>query len=149
MTRIAQEPFDAPDSTALRDAMQAEVLERYGGETEPGAKPTAQDVAVFLVARDDDGTPLGCGGLRVIDGATAEIKRMYVVPAARGRGLGAQILTALENEARARGVTRVKLETGPRQPEAIAVYLRAGYEPIPCWGAYATERMSRCYGRDL
>jgi GNAT superfamily N-acetyltransferase len=147
--QIAPEPFDAPDSVALRDAMQAEVRERYGGDTEPGAKPSARDVTVFLVARDEDGTPLGCGGLRPVDADTAEIKRMYVAPAARGRGLGALLLAALEDEARALGISRLQLETGPRQPEAIAVYIRAGYAPIPCWGAYATERMSRCYGRTL
>jgi len=147
--RVAQEPFDAPDSTALRDAMQAEVLARYGGETEPGAKPSAENVVVFLVARDDEGRAIGCGGLRVIGDGVGEIKRMYVVPARRGQGLGARLLEALEDAAQARGITRLQLETGPRQPEAIAVYTRAGYEPIPCWGAYATERMSRCYGRTL
>ncbi len=64
---IAPEPYDAPDGTRLRAAMEAELHDRYGGESEPGAKPSAEDVLVFLVARDVDGTALACGGLRRLD----------------------------------------------------------------------------------
>jgi GNAT superfamily N-acetyltransferase len=66
----------------------------------------------------------------------AELKRMYVVPDARGRGVATALLSALEGAARDRGWTTLRLETGPRQPEAIALYTRAGYRPIEAFGAY-------------
>ena len=72
---------------------------------------------------------------------------MWVRPAARGRGVGRALLAALEDEARARGVTRMKLETGDRQPEAVAMYLRAGYARCACWGAYAEAHDSVCFTR--
>ena len=148
--RIAAEPFDSPDAVALCDAQQADIRARYGfRDTEPGVKPSAADVTVFLVARDDDGTPLGCGALRGLDGGVVELKRMYTVPAARGRGVGRAVLTALEDEARARGFTLARLETGDRLPEAHRLYARAGYAPIPCWGAYASSAISLCLERVL
>ncbi len=147
--RVVPEPFDGPDARALRDAQRDELIARYGRDAEPGTKPTAEDVLVFLVARDDDGTPLGCGGLRRLDDATAEIKRMYVPPQGRGRGVGASILQALEEQARAHGITALKLETGPQQPDAIRLYARHGYVRIPCWGAYAGEPDSLCMERSL
>ena len=90
----------------------------------------------MLVARDDDGTALGCGALRVLGDGVAEVKRMYVAPSARGRGIARAVLAGLEDAARDRGWTTLRLETGPRQPEAIALYTRAGYRPIEAFGGY-------------
>ena len=90
----------------------------------------------MLVARDEDGTALGCGALRGIADGVGELKRMYVVPAARGRGVAKVVLAALEDDARDRGWTTLRLETGPRQPEAIALYTGAGYRPIEAFGVY-------------
>jgi putative acetyltransferase len=106
-------------------------------------------VTAFLIARADDGRPLGCGALRSLGEPVVEIKRMYVRPEARGRGVGAAILEALEREARRLGFKVVRLETGPLQPEAISLYARAGYREIPCFGAYAGAAMSRCFERRL
>ena len=148
--RIAAEPFDSPDAVVLREAQQADIRARYGArDTEPGVKPSAADVTVFLVARADDGTPLGCGALRDLGGGVVELKRMYTVPQARGRGVGRAVLRALEEEARARGFTLARLETGDRLPEAHRLYARAGYRPIPCWGAYAGSEISLCLERAL
>jgi GNAT superfamily N-acetyltransferase len=147
--RIAPEPYDAPEPAALRAEGEAEVTARYGVDNEPGVKPSAADVAVFVVARDDDGVPVGCGALRRLDADTLEIKRMYVQPSARGRGLGALLLHALEEEAMALGARRLCLETGPRQPEAMALYQRAGYRRVPCFGAYAGHLGSLCFERLL
>jgi len=148
--RIAAEPFDSPEAVALCEAQQADVRARYGSrDTEPGVKPSAADVTVFLVARADDGTPLGCGALRDLGGGVAELKRMYTVPAARGRGVGRAVLAALEDEARRRGFRLARLETGDRLPEAHRLYARAGYQPIPCWGAYAGSAISLCLERAL
>jgi len=146
---IAPEPFDAPDGAALRAAMEREMVERYGEDLEPGAKPTAADVAVFLVARDRAGAAVGCGALRRLGDGAVELKRMYVRPGARRLGAGAALLAALEAAAQRLGASTVRLETGPGQPEAIALYERAGYRPIPCWGAYAELEGTLCFERAL
>lgn len=103
---------------------------------------------VFLVARRD-GEPVGCGGLRRLDPRTAEVKRMYVVPARRGTGVAAAVLRALEDEARAAGMTRLVLETGTGQRAGMRFYEREGFTPCACWGAYADSPISRCYERDI
>jgi GNAT superfamily N-acetyltransferase len=123
----------------LTTDQQAEIRARYGGKEEPGAKPSAADVSVVLVAREDDGTPLGCGALRALGEDVAEVKRMYVVPAARGRGVSKAVLAALEDAARERGWTTLRLETGSLQPEAIGLYTAAGYRPIAAFGAYVGD----------
>ena len=115
---------------------QAEVRARYDGKGEPGTPPSAADISLVLVARDDEGTALGCGALRVLADGVAEVKRMYVVPTARGRGVARAVLTGLEDAARDRGWTTLRLETGQRQPEAVALYTQAGYRPIAAFGSY-------------
>jgi GNAT superfamily N-acetyltransferase len=137
--RTEQVPWDDPDVQRLAADQQAEVRARYGGKDEPGAHPSAADVGVVLVARDDDGTALGCGALRALGDGVAEVKRMYVVPAARGRGVSHAVLGALEDAARERGWTTLRLETGPRQPEAIGLYTSAGYGPVEAFGAYVGD----------
>jgi putative acetyltransferase len=155
---IREEPFDSPDAAALRRALRADLDARYGADLEPGTKLTAADAAVFLVAREgteglaDDpasAPALGCGALRAVDGETVEIKRMYVVPEARGRGIGRLLLRALEARGRAMGFRRIVLETGIEQPEAIALYAGHGFVPVPCWGAYSGVSTSHCFERRL
>jgi putative acetyltransferase len=145
---IEREPFDSPAAQALREELLADLIARYGFDSEPGTKPTAADMPVFLVARNH-GDPIGCGGLRPIEPGLVEIKRMYVRPAERGNGYGKLILQALEDEARALGAERVVLETGVGQPESMSLYQRSGYTEIPCFGAYASEPLSRCFERCL
>ena len=138
-------PWDDPAGEALRIAQQTEVSARYGmPDSEPGPKPTAADIAVFLVAFDDD-VAVGCGGLRTLDGSHGEIKRMYVVPERRGTGVSTALLSALEGEARGRGWDRVVLETGDQQPEAMRLYEREGYTRVPNFGYYADSDLSICY----
>ncbi|MGY1637136.1 GNAT family N-acetyltransferase [Geodermatophilus sp. SYSU D00742] len=136
--------WDDPEVRALTAAQQAELRARYGGAGEPGTPPSAADVSVVLVARDADGTAVGCGALRALEPGVAEVKRMYVVPEARGRGVSRLVLAGLEAAAVERGWTTVRLETGPRQPEAIALYEGAGYRPIPAFGAYVGEPDAGC-----
>ena len=83
------------------------------------------------------------------DETTAEIRRMYVAPAARGRGLSRLVLAALEDEARELGYSFVRLETGDRQPEAIKLYASSGFEPIPRYGSFADDPRSVCFEKRL
>ena len=137
--RLAPAAWDDADVRRLTAAQQAELRARYEGGQEPGTPPSAADVAVVLVARDAGGEAVGCGALRPLGDGVAAIKRMYVVPAARGRGLSKLVLAGLEAAARDRGWTTLRLETGPRQPEAIALYEGAGYRPIAAFGPYADD----------
>lgn len=148
---IREEPFDAPDAVALRRALRADLDARYGADLEPGRKLTAADAVVFLVAREEapESAAIGCGALRAVDDDTVEIKRMYVVPETRGRGVGRQLLQVLEARARELGFERIVLETGREQPEAIALYTRHGFTPVPCWGPYAGVSTSHCFERRL
>jgi putative acetyltransferase len=145
--RIGPEAFDSPDASELRTELAADIAGRYGRDTEPGTKPTAADIAVFLVARDDAGAAIGCGALRVLGDGAVEIKRMYVRPKARGNGVARALLAALEDEAERLGCDRVLLETGILQHEAIRLYQRSGYREVPCFGHYAGVATSRCYER--
>ncbi|MFI5910731.1 GNAT family N-acetyltransferase [Dactylosporangium sp. NPDC051541] len=146
---IEERAWDDPAGVALRAAQEAELDARYGGENhEPGEHPSADDVDVFLVAARD-GTPVGCGALRRLDASSAEIKRMYVVPAARGSGVATAVLRALEHRAVARGWPVLRLETGTEQPDARRFYEREGYRQIPRFGVYAGSELSVCYERTL
>jgi len=131
--------WDDPEVARLTADQQLEMRALYDGDIEPGVKPSAADIAVVLLARDDDGTPLGCGALRPLGPGEAEVKRMYVVPAARGRGISRLVLTGLEAEAAARGWTTLKLETGNRQPAAVGLYTSTGYRPIEAFGHYVDD----------
>ena len=137
--RIEERAWDDPVVQRLAEDQQTEIRARYGGKLEPGRPPSAADVAVVLLAREDDGTPLGCGALRPLGDGAVEVKRMYVVPGARGRGVGRAVLAGLEEAARGHGWTTLRLETGPCQPEAVALYTAAGYRSIGPFGGYADD----------
>ena len=139
MPHLTPATWDDPVVQELTSAQQTEMRVLYDGDIEPGVKPSADDIAVVLVARDDDGTPVGCGALRPLEPGAAELKRMYVVPAARGRGVSRLLLVALEAEAAARGWTTLRLETGTRQPAAVGLYTAAGYRPVEAFGHYLTD----------
>jgi GNAT superfamily N-acetyltransferase len=147
--------FDHADAERLRLAQRRELDARYGSDDhEPGTPPSAGDVPVFLVARDTDGIARACGGLRplpdsVLGPGSVEVKRMYVDPSVRGSGIAAAVLRALEARARELGSTRLVLETGTMQPDAIRFYEREGYERIPLFGAYAKSPWSVCFGRAI
>ncbi len=144
-------PWDNPHAEELRAAQRADIVARYGGDFEPGHRPTAADIAVFVVAYDGE-TPIACGAFRDLAGdeqPTVEVKRMYVRPEYRGRKIGQLILRDLETRARQRGATRVRLETGTRQPEAVRLYESAGYRQIPNFGDYVDAPASLCFERIL
>ncbi|QOZ82738.1 MULTISPECIES: GNAT family N-acetyltransferase [Chromobacterium] len=95
----------------------------------------------FIVARDEKGAAAGCAAL-VRHEDYGEIKRMFVAPSQRGKGVAQALLGRLEEEARAAGLPALKLETGVSQPEAIGLYQRAGFSPCPPFGAYAPDPLS-------
>jgi GNAT superfamily N-acetyltransferase len=145
--------YGAPISRTLVAAAMAELGERYGGSgDDTPVEATAFDPpdGAFLVAYLD-GAPVGCGGWRSHDddGQVAEAKRMYVVPEHRRLGVAEAILRALEDSARANGRGRMVMETGMRQPEAITMYEKLGYDRIDSFGFYRDEPECVSFGRDL
>lgn len=141
--------YDHPDAVALIADVQQEYVVRYGEVDRTPVDPAefAPPLGLFLVAYVD-GVPAACGGWRAHD-ADVELKRMYVRDAFRGRGLARAVLAELERTAAAAGHTRLILETGSKQPEAIALYTSAGYTPVPRFGYYADAPEAVHLGKEL
>jgi GNAT superfamily N-acetyltransferase len=147
---LREEPYDGPTAQLLIAQVQQEYVVRYGGPdsapVDPGefAPPRGRFVVGYL---GDE--PAAMGGVRALDGETVEIKRMFVVPSCRGRGFARVVLARLEELAAAMGASRIVLETGLKQPEAMALYASAGYERIDGFGHYRDEPLSASYGKSL
>jgi GNAT superfamily N-acetyltransferase len=137
-------PTDA-EVLALTTAQQAELAAMYG-EDQP-LVALHPDIEFTLLTLE--GTPVGCVGLQPVEPGLGEIKRMYVAPSARGWGLSRILLEAVESRARATGITRLRLETGTKQVEAIALYTNHGYRPTPPYPPFENEVASLCYAKDL
>lgn len=145
-----------PDAAALIARVQQEYVDRYGSPDESEVDPTAFDppTGLFLVGYAA-GVPVATGAWRVSPerhfGATSavEVKRMYVVPEARRRGLSRLVLAELERTAAEAGHDLVVLSTGPIQPEAIALYESSGYDAIPGFGHYARFDTLRAFGKRI
>ncbi len=141
------------DATRLIAALNIELEVTF---PEPGANHfslSAEQVeagnGAFLIAYLDN-VAVGCGAVRRLDEVTAELKRMYVAPPVRGRGIGRALVEALEREARLLGATRVVLETGTRLAAAIKLYETMGYARIPLFGEYlASPDTSLCFGKSV
>jgi GNAT superfamily N-acetyltransferase len=142
--------YDAPTVAEMIAELQAEYVVRYGSgdDTPVRASEFAPPNGIFVIGSDDE-TPVACGGIRLTAPGVAELKRMYVRAPARRRGIARFLLARLEDEARALGASRVQLETGRRQPEAIAMYEAAGYEPTDPFGHYADAPESVHLAKDL
>jgi GNAT superfamily N-acetyltransferase len=142
--------YDDPDVARMVDEVQTEYVARYGGPDQAAVDPAefAPPDGLFLVGLLD-GTPVAMGGWRRRGGSQAELKRMYVSAAARRRGIARLLLAELERTAAAAGITRLLLNTGPAQPEAVALYRQAGYTPVPGFGHYACHPDALFFGKSL
>ena len=96
-----------------------------------------------------DKKPVGCGAIKIFDAKTMEVKRMYILPEARGKGLATLILKELEHWAFELGSKACILETGKRQPEAIALYTKNGYKAVPSYGQYEGVENSVCFQKTI
>ncbi|MBE9375744.1 GNAT family N-acetyltransferase [Saccharopolyspora sp. HNM0983] len=155
--RIESVGYDHPDAQRLIREVQQEYVARYG--TEDVTCVQVQDFqppnGLFLIGYRD-GDAVASGSWRkaghsddLLRSGDAELKRMYVVPAFRGRGLARLLLGELERSASLAGFKRCVLETGTEQPEAIGLYRSCGYEPIDKFGAYRDDPLSRCFAKEI
>jgi putative acetyltransferase len=150
---VARADIQSPAAQKLIAALNEELSRIY---PEPGAThfrvdsdEVAEGRGTFVIATRGR-KAIACGALRRIDDGVGEIKRMYVVPEERGRGVSRVVLTALEDEARNMGLSRLLLETGIRQLAAIALYERTGFERIPAYGEYVlSPETSVCMAKTL
>ena len=131
---------------ALVIAQQKELSEADGGLD--GAVYMPHDDALYLVVALH-GRAVACGAWQPLEPGVAELKRMYVRPAFRGRGIARQLIVALEEEALADGRPVLRLETGTYLPAAIGLYRSAGYVPIPVFGEYVGNPFSVCFEKSL
>lgn len=154
--RMERVPITHPDAARLVEAVQAEYVVRYGSRDDSPVDPRdfEDPLGCFFVGYLDD-EPVATGAWRrsavqaLGTGVTAEVKRMYVVPAAQRRGIARRMLAHLEATAAVAGVEALVLETGMKQPEAIELYLSCGYEPVPGFGHYRDSGLSRCFARRI
>lgn len=164
--RIDRVPLTEADALVLVEELQQEYVLRYGGRDETPLRPEEFEapVGAFFVASvlehpGGPATPVASGAWRaqphlvgpdVLDGRdVAEVKRMYVRKPWRGRGLARRMLAHVEAEIVAAGHDVAILETGLEQPEAIALYLSVGYQPIPGFGHHKDAPLNRCFARRL
>ena len=130
-------------------ALDADLRRRYPDEPVHGIDAAAFETGggVFAVGYVG-GEPAVCGAISPY-GDAAEIKRMFVVPGVRGRGLGREMLRFLEQEAVRHGYRKAILETGTGQPEAISLYRSQGWRPTPTFGPYVGNPLSTCFEKRL
>jgi putative acetyltransferase len=152
MIDIRREDLSSETAQALIASLNAELRARYPEDGVNYFRLDPDEVrsgrGAYLVAFDG-AMPVGCGAVRVIEPGVAEIKRMYVVPDVRGRGVARALLDALEAEARLLGVGRLLLETGTRQPEAIALYSSAGFSSTEPFGEYRASPLNVFFEKRL
>jgi putative acetyltransferase len=143
MIEIGVETPDHPEVAVLLESSDAYMAALYPAESNHmlDIEALKRPEVTFLVARID-GRALGCGAVVDSGRGWAEIKRMFVSPAARGKQLGKQLLEKIESIAAAGGATVIRLETGARQPEALSLYQSAGFVEIGPFGEYRTDPLS-------
>ncbi|MGY2085583.1 GNAT family N-acetyltransferase [Blastococcus sp. SYSU DS0539] len=150
VARLRPVPYDDPLAQELVEAVQQEYVVRYGGRDAAAVDPAEflPPAGLFLVA-EVAGAAAGCGAWRVYPPGGVEIKRVYVAPAFRRRGLAQVLMAELESTAALAGHRSVVLNTGQKQPEAVALYRELGYVPVPGYGVYACAPDAVFLGKDL
>ncbi|MEO1437719.1 MAG: GNAT family N-acetyltransferase [Bacteroidota bacterium] len=124
---------------AVRDGEDHDFYHQYNG---------IADIKYAIVAHENE-VPISCGAIKAFDAESVEVKRMYTVENGRGQGIASKVLAELEQWAKELGYQRCILETGARNPEAIGLYQKYGYQQIPNYGQYAGVENSRCFEKRL
>jgi len=148
--QFAIESPDQPDVRALIAELDEYQSSLYPAESNHllDIRSLCQSNVLFAVVRDADGAAHGCGAV-VLHSGYGEVKRMFVRPALRGQGIAARMMSFLENQARERGCFQLLLETGIKQPEAIALYRRLGYVECGPFGEYRADPLSLFMRKEL
>lgn len=149
MINITRTNSGDPDFIKLVKLLDADLAKRDGGDHPFYAQFNKIDAIKYAVVAYENEEPVGCGAIKEYEPSTMEIKRMYVTPESRGKGIATKILSELENWAAELLFARCILETGKKQPEAIRLYEKNGYKLIPNYGQYAEVENSLCFEKDI
>lgn len=149
MVRISKTNSANPDFIALVQQLDADLAARDGDEHAFYHQFNSIQQLGHVVVLYDDNAAVACGAFKALEPGTVEIKRMYTLPSHRSKGHASRILEALEAWAQEENYSISVLETGKRQPEAIALYQKKGYSIIPNYGQYAGVENSVCFEKKL
>lgn len=149
MPRILRTDSSHPDFIALVKGLDLELAERDGNEHAFYAQYNKIDKIRHAIVLYEDDLALACGAIKELSQESMEVKRMYTLPLARNQGYAGKVLQALEDWARELNYTSCLLETGKRQPEAISLYMKNGYQLIPNYGQYEGVENSVCFEKKL
>lgn len=149
MIRYIRTDSSNEDFKTLVADLDADLGVRDGAEHSFYAQFNKIDMIRHAIVAYEVETPVGCGAVKEYEPGTMEVKRMYVPPAKRGKGIAAGVLQELENWSREMDYKKTVLETGLKQPEAIALYKKNGYTIIPNYGQYAGVENSVCFEKLL
>ncbi len=137
------------DFKRLVQLLDAELADRDGDEHSFYDQFNSIEGLKYVVVLFEHHKPVACGAIKPLDMHTMEVKRMFTLPNDRGKGLATKVLSELEIWAEEMGYTTCKLETGKRQPEAISLYVKNGYQPIANYGQYKGVENSVCFKKSL
>lgn len=149
MVNILRTDSDNPDFRELVRLLDQDLAIRDGDEHAFYSQFNQLDKIRYAVVAYAENLPVGCGALRAYSEDAVEVKRMFVLPELRGRGIAGRVLAELETWASELGFARCILETGKKQPEAIHLYQKAGYELIPNYGQYLEVENSVCMEKKI
>jgi putative acetyltransferase len=149
MINIIRTDSGNPDFVALVRSLDADLAAKDGAEHSFYAQFNKIDKIRYVVLAYEHDKPLGCGAIKEFGKNAMEVKRMYVLPDHRKKGIASQVLSELEKWAKELQVDRCVLETGKRLPEAIALYKKKGYKAIPNYGQYIGKDNSVCFEKEL
>jgi len=149
MLKITRTDSENEDFQALVRLLDADLAIRDGDMHGYYAQFNKIDALKTVVVAHQDESAVGCGAFKKFTDESVEIKRMFVRPENRGQGIAVEILKELENWAAEIGFKSAVLETGKKQPEAIRLYAKSGYEPIPNYGQYDGLENSVCMKKSL
>jgi len=149
MVTITRTNSDNPDFIELVKYLDADLAERDGHEHSFYAQFNKISKIKYVVIAHENGQPVGCGAIKEYAPNTMEVKRMYTSPEHRGQGIASKVLTELERWAAELSYEMCILETGKKQPEAIALYKKNGYQRIPNYGQYAETKNSVCFEKKI
>lgn len=149
MIRIERTDSNDADFISLVRLLDADLAKRDGADNIFYSQFNKIDMIRNAIVAYDDDIPSACGAMKEFDSDSMEVKRMYTIPEKRGSGLAKAILSSLEIWAKELNYRSCVLETGRRQPEAIALYKSQGYEVIPNYGQYIGIENSICFKKNL
>lgn len=149
MTTLKRTNSDDQDFQNLVRELDKELAIRDGADHSFYAQFNKIDAIKYAVVAYQDGEPLGCGAIKKYSDAAMEVKRMFVPSEKRGNGVASLILKELENWAKELDFSKCILETGLKQPEAIALYKKSGYAQIPNYGQYENVENSVCFAKEI